>query len=158
MDVASFADLADEFHARVSRIVWCTVTTVDARGRPRARILHPMWEGSTGYILTGRHSYKEKHLAGNPWVSLSYWDPQHQQVYAECKSAWVDDPAEKARIWKLFKETPEPYGYDPSLFWPKGPEDADTGVLKLTPWRVEVSSIFDMAAGKPPLVWKQQVR
>ena len=43
-----FADIADEFAARTQRIVWCTVATVDESGRPRTRILHPIWEGTTG--------------------------------------------------------------------------------------------------------------
>ena len=52
MDVNDFSEIEDEFNARVQRIVWCTVTTVDEEGRPRARILHPVWEGSTGWICT----------------------------------------------------------------------------------------------------------
>ena len=48
MDVASFSEIESEFHKRVSRIVWCTITTVDAKGRPRSRILHPLWEGNDG--------------------------------------------------------------------------------------------------------------
>ena len=79
MDVASFAEIEKDFMERVARIVWCTVTTVDRKGRPRARILHPIWERSTGWIATGRSSFKGKHLEANPYVSLSYWDPQHQQ-------------------------------------------------------------------------------
>ena len=157
MDVNDFSEIEDEFNARVQRIVWCTVTTVDTEGRPRARILHPVWEGSTGWICTGRHSYKEKHLAANPFVSISYWDPEHKQVYAECKTEWADDPAEKQRVWDLFKTTPMPYGYDPAMFWPAGPQSDDFGALKLIPWRVEISAIADMASGKPPLVWRQQV-
>ena len=47
MDVASFSDIEKEFMDRVARIVWCTVTTVDTQDRPRARLLHPIWEGST---------------------------------------------------------------------------------------------------------------
>ena len=34
----------DEFIATAHRIVWCGVATVDRRGRPRSRILHPIWE------------------------------------------------------------------------------------------------------------------
>ena len=78
MDVASFGEIEKEFMERISRIVWCTVTTIDRKGRPRARILHPVWEGSTGWIATGRDSFKAKHLAQNPHVSLSYWDPQQR--------------------------------------------------------------------------------
>jgi pyridoxine/pyridoxamine 5'-phosphate oxidase len=72
VEVASFAEIEAEFMRRVARIVWCTVATVDRQGRPRTRILHPIWEGTTGWIATGRHSHKEKHLARNTHVSLSY--------------------------------------------------------------------------------------
>ena len=38
------------------RIVWCTVATVDRRGRPRSRVLRRYWEhtadGLTGWITT----------------------------------------------------------------------------------------------------------
>lgn len=156
MDVHSFAEIEAEFIARVSRIVWCTVATVDRSGRPRSRILHPIWERATGYIATGRHSFKAKHLAKNPYVSLTYWDPQHQQVLADCGAEWEDAVGEKVRIWELYKSTPPPLGYDPAMIpdWKDGPQSPEFGVLKLTPWRIELSSIQDMMAGKPALVWR----
>ena len=89
-DATSFSDIQLELESRVRRIVWCTLATVDTKGRPRVRIVHPVWEGPNAYICTGRHSLKEKHLAKNPFVALSYWDPQHQQVYAECRCQWID--------------------------------------------------------------------
>lgn len=146
----SFADIEDEFMRRVRRIAWCTVATVDRQVRPRTRILHPIWEGTTGWIATGRHSHKEKHLAANPYVSLSYWDPQHQQIYADCKAEWEDSPAEKRRIWDLYKSTPPPLGYDPGIIW-KSPDDESFGLLKLTPWRIELSAL---GSGSPLRVWR----
>ena len=154
MDVDSFADIEAEFMERISRIVWCTVTTVDRQGRPRGRLLHPIWEGSTGWIATGRTSFKSKHLSENPYVSLSYWDPKHEQVYADCNTRWIEDHAEKQRLWDLFKSTPEPLGYDLGLFWKGGPEDPEFGLLKLEPWRLELWSIGDMMQGKQPRVWR----
>jgi general stress protein 26 len=154
MAVTSFASIQDEFLKRVQRIVWCTVATVDTKSRPRSRILHPLWEGATGWIATGRHTLKEKHLQKNPYVSLSYWDQQHEQVYAECRAEWEDTPGEKRRIWELFKNTPPPLGYDPGLFWPGGPDDPTYGVLKLTPWRIELWSLHDLVNGKPSQVWR----
>ncbi len=156
MDVDNFSDIEAEFVARVNRIVWCTVATVDGKGRPRSRILHPIWEGATGWIATGRHSLKERHLQRNPYVSLTYWTPEHTQVYADCKAEWEDSAQEKRRIWELYKFTPPPLGYDPAMIpdWKDGPESPGFGVLKLTPWRIELSSIQDMMAGKAPLVWR----
>lgn len=154
MEAATFAEIQDEFLQRVARIVWATVTTVDRKGRPRSRILHPLWEGSTGWIATGRHSFKSKHIAANPYVSVSYWDQEHQQIHAECRAEWEDDPAEKRRLWQVYKETPPPLGYDLGLFWQGGPEDPNLGLLRLTPWRIELWSLQDMMQGKRPAVWR----
>jgi general stress protein 26 len=154
MDVKSFSEIEDEFQARVKRIVWCTVATVDRKGRPRTRILHPIWEGTTGWIATGRETLKTKHLAANPWVSCSYWDQQHQQIYVDARAEWVDDKAEKDRIWDLYKNTPPPLGYDPGMIWQGGKDDPTYGLLKLTPWRIELWGLQDLMTGKEQQVWR----
>lgn len=142
-----FEDIEADFRERTTRIVWCSVATVDTRGRPRNRILHPIWEGTTGWIATGRHSLKEKHLAANPNVSLLYWDPQQQNVQIEARAEWEDDSAERQRIWELYKSTPPPLGYDIGDFFPGGPDGGAWGLLKLTPWRIELSGMADTASG-----------
>jgi uncharacterized pyridoxamine 5'-phosphate oxidase family protein len=153
-----FAELEPEFMRRVSRIVWCSVATVDHQGNPRVRLLHPIWEvidgKLAGYIATGRHSFKEKHIARNPYVSLSYWDAAQEQVYVDAKAEWSDAPEERQRIWDLFKSTPPPLGYDPGMIWRNGPLADDFGVLRLEPWRVEVWSLEALAQRQPPLVWR----
>ena len=154
MRVNSFADIETEFTRRVREIVWCNVTTVNRQGRPRSRILHPIWQGSTGWILSSRHSLKEKHLAKNPYVSLCYANASLEQVYAECRAHWEDGADVKSRIWDLFAATPQPVGYDPTAFWPGGKEDSDFGVLKLTPWRIEVTSLADLMKGGGK-IWSQ---
>ena len=157
--VSDFGEIADEFTKRVSRIVWSTVATVDTKDRPRTRLLHPIWETAgalVGYIATGRHSLKEKHLARNAYVSLTYWDQGHEQVYVDGTAHWADDAAEKRRIWDLFKSTPPPYGYDPAMIWQDGVESEDFGVLTLTPRRVELYSLADLMAGRPPTVWRAE--
>ena len=110
MDVSSFEEIKADFDVRVQKIVWCTMTTNDRKDRLRGRIIHPIWEGSTGYLVTGRESFKAKHLAHNPYVSISYWSPEHGLVVADCKTAWEDDLEEKRRVWALFKATPMPTG------------------------------------------------
>ena len=50
-----FERIAPAFVDMAHSIVWATVATVDADGRPRARILRPIWksDGSTvGWIAT----------------------------------------------------------------------------------------------------------
>ncbi len=151
MEVATFAEIEEQFMERVRRIVWCTVATVDRAGRPRTRILHPIWEGATGWIATGRHTLKTRHLARTPYVSLTYWDPKHEQIYAECVAEWDDRLDEKRRVWDLFKSTPPPLGYDPAIIW-KGPDDPTFGLHKLTPWRIELSSMT--LPRVEPRVWR----
>lgn len=56
--VNSFDEIQNDFLAIVSKIVWCSVATIDTQGRPRSRVLHPMWEGSTGWIMTGGNPSK----------------------------------------------------------------------------------------------------
>ena len=66
MKTNNFADIQEEFIERVHNDVWCSVATVNRANRPRSRVLHPIWEGQTGWIATGRQSHKSKHLAENP--------------------------------------------------------------------------------------------
>ncbi len=153
MVAVAFANIEEEFNRRVRRTVWCSVASVDGKGRPRSRILHPIWDGATGWVATARHSFKARHLAHNPYVSLTYWDPEQQQVYADCKAEWEDSADEKRRIWKLYKSTAPPLGYDLAMFF-KSPDDSEFGLLKLTPWRVELWSLADLVSGKPPVVWR----
>ncbi|HTF32731.1 MAG TPA: pyridoxamine 5'-phosphate oxidase [Myxococcota bacterium] len=126
---------------------------MDALGRPRSRILHPIWEGSTGWIATGRRSFKAKHIEDIPYVSLSYWDPQHEQVYVDCGAEWEERTQEKQRIWQLFHSTPPPLGYDLAQFF-GAPDDPSYGLLRLSPWRVELWSLQDLTKGRPPRVWR----
>ena len=155
----SFSDIEQEFLDRVKSTVWCTFATVDRHNRPRSRILHPIWEtsdgaGPTGWILTGRNTLKTKHIAHNAHVSLTYWDPNHKQVYADCRAEWVDDIPEKQRIWDLYKNTPPPLGYDPGIIWQGGKEDATYGLLKLTPWRIELYGLSNVMTGAESQVWR----
>lgn len=155
-EAASFQDIASIFDERVRRIVWCTVTTVDTRGRPFSRILHPIWEGATGWIATGRQTLKTKHLARNATVAVSYWDPSHDTVIAQCTAAWCDDEATRRRIWDLLASTPPPVGYDPALFFRGGVSDPGYGVLRLDPIRIDLWAGKDMLEGRPPTVWKKK--
>ena len=154
MLIENFEDIAAELTKRVNRIVWCTVATQRPDGRLRSRILHPIWEGPRAWIATGRHSPKATDLAANPYASLSYWDPAHEQVYAECNCGWEESRAEKERIWELFAKAPPPMGYDLGLFWPNGPTDPGYGLLELRPWRIELSSLADLIEERPARVWQ----
>ena len=153
MQVENFADIEAEFIERVHTVVWCNVATIDSQNRPRSRILHPIWEGATGWIATNPDSFKAKHLTKNPYLSLAYVADITSPVYADCKAEWVDDVATKQRIWDLFKNTPEPLGYDPASFF--GSVDAPGyGLLKLTPWRIDVVTFPAPSMDEGTKVWR----
>jgi hypothetical protein len=148
-EVADFAEIEAEFVARVSALVWCNMTTVDTIGRPRSRIVHPVWEGAIGWMTSRPTSHKAKHLAVNPYVSIAYVDVV-KPVYVDCKAEWVEDTAEKTRVWEWMKSIPAPYGFDPAIVFKGGPDDYASGFLKLIPWRVEVATF----PTGPNLVWR----
>jgi len=147
--VASFVELEADFIERVHSAVWCNVATLDARDRLRSRILHPIWEGLTGWIATRRHSPKAAHLAHNPYVSLAYIADIVSPVYSECVAEWDEDLAVKRHVWELYRAAPTPLGYDPAPIF-HAVEHPDFGVLKLTPWRVELGDMM----GRQSRVWR----
>jgi hypothetical protein len=147
----------DAFVAIAHRIVWCTVATVDRRGRPRSRILHPYWEltpdGLVGWITTRPTPLKRAHLEHSPYVSCSYWDATHDVAVSECRAEWIEDPDVKAHAWELFRAAGEPLGHDPYKIWPDGPANPDAGVLRLTPWRIRVAGMETLLGRAPALTW-----
>ena len=125
-------------------IVWATVATVDPDGRPRTRILHPIWQwdGSTltGWIATVPTKLKHEHLAAHPEVSITYWTTSHDTCSAECLAQWYLDDDTCTTVWEMFKNAPPPVGYDPAIIpqWQGGPTSADFAALRLTPRRLRV--------------------
>jgi general stress protein 26 len=138
VDVSSFTEIEAEFLERVHGMVWCNVATVDRLNRPRSRVLHTIWEGSTGWTATRRHSFKAKHLEHSPQVSLAYIADLMKPVYVDALATWADDLADKQRVWDLFASTAPPLGYDPAPIF-QSPDHPDFGLLKFTPWRIKLA-------------------
>lgn len=156
MQVSSFSEIELEFSQRVRTMIWCSVATIDAQGRPRSRILHPIWEASTGWIGTNPASHKAKHLEQNPYVSLAYITDVMNPVYADCKAEWIHDPAVKRHVWDLFANTPEPVGYDPAHDF-VAPDSDHWGILRLTPWRIDLVSFPAPSFKEGTRIWRQEV-
>jgi hypothetical protein len=152
MEIKDFAEIEEEFLQRVRRMIWCSAATVDGRGRPRSRILHPLWDGATGWICTHRSSYKSQNLAHHPYVSLAYITEITRPVYADCETAWVEDPGEKRRVWNKFKNTPEPLGFDPAVDF-ISPDHEIFGLLKLTPWRIALVTFPAPSHAEGQRIW-----
>ena len=136
-------EVAPEFVRMAHRIVWCSAATVDEKGRPRSRVLHPLWEWQdgllSGWIATGPTPMKRRHLAHRPYVSLNYWSPDQDTCVAECQVEWGFDDAVREEVWQKFRTAPAPVGYDPAIIpgW-EGPLDESFAVLILKPWRLRV--------------------
>jgi pyridoxamine 5'-phosphate oxidase-like protein len=153
--------VAEEFIAVAHRIVYCTLATVDRRGRPRSRLVHPVWRLDGGGLLHGvvgtrPTPLKRAHLAHAPHVSCSYWDPAHDVAVAECDARWVEDVAGRERAWALMVGTAAPVGYDPATIWPDGPSSEEFAVIALEPWRVSVAAAAELARGGRATVWRAQ--
>jgi len=153
-----FAAFENDFLQLTREIVWCTVTTVDAKGRPRSRVLHPIWQVvdglPVGWIVTGKTPIKAGHLAANPHVACSYWSPAQNTVYADCVASWVEDPQVKQQVWDLFMTTPPPVGYDLTAFGPAGPQSPAFTPLRLDPWRVQILRFSGWDGNLTPSLWR----
>ncbi|WP_073486856.1 pyridoxamine 5'-phosphate oxidase family protein [Streptoalloteichus hindustanus] len=141
--VASFDEIEDEFNRYVREIVYCSLITVDRRGRPRARVLLPIWQvvdgRPVGWIAAYRTPVKTAHLARNPHVTCSYWKPSQNAVFVDSVAGWVEEEHVKREVWELYRKgSPPPVGYDPRHYWPGGPTDPDFGLLRMDPFRVQV--------------------
>lgn len=146
--VKSFAAIESEFNAFVGAIVYATMVTVDARNRPRTRVLIPIWENvdgtPLGWLATYRTPVKAAHIANNPHTNFSYWTQGNDSVAIDTVAAWVDDLPAKSHVWDLYKRTsPRGAGYDLGNFW-RSPADPKLHVLRLTPWRIQVIRGMDL--------------
>lgn len=140
MDVTAFSEIESDFLARVQKMIWCNLATVDTRGRPRSRLIHPLWEGQQGWAVSRPESFKARHFIKHPYVSLAYIADLAQPLYVDCHVAWETDAGEKQRIWELMATTPPPYGFDPAPMFAGGNASSPAfGLLKLTPWRIQLA-------------------
>ena len=141
--MTDLATVAPAFVEMAHRIVWCSAATVDTKGRPRSRVLHPFWEWDgeslVGWIGTGPTPLKRKHLDASPHISLNYWDTSQDTCVAECATSWHFDDETRTRVWNAYVEAPPPLGYDPSIIpgW-TGPTCDAFAALRLDPWLLRV--------------------
>ncbi|MDY6998306.1 MAG: pyridoxamine 5'-phosphate oxidase family protein [Actinomycetota bacterium] len=146
--------IAPAFVEMAHSIVWASVATVDADGRPRTRILHPIWEWDGtdlfGWVATVPTPLKRDHLAVHPYVSASYWSATQDTCAADCLVEWYTDDETCAAVWEKFATGPEPVGYDPAIIpqWKAGPTAESFAVLRLAPYRLRVMPGSIMTTGR----------
>jgi general stress protein 26 len=150
MRVATFAQIEAEFIARVNKMVWCDLATIDRQEYPRSRIVHSIWDGASGWIAAWRQSPKARDIAVHPHVSLAYVTDIVRPVYVRGLARWADDKATKRHVWDLFSAALPPLGYDPVPIY--GSVDApEFGVLRITPLHIELGDVSGM--GERRVVW-----
>jgi hypothetical protein len=143
------------------RIVWCGVAKVDTHGRPRSRIVHPIWhwDGArlTGWFGTRPSGIKRAHLKASPYISANYWAPTHDTCVAECRAELVLDDATRAMVWDMFVNGPEPVGFNPTIVpgWDSPTAEA-FAVMRMDPWRLRVfpGSVL-LGQGGAVLTWQE---
>jgi general stress protein 26 len=150
MEVLTFVEIQSEFMERIQSAVYCSMATIDRKGRPRSRIIHPIWDGSIGWVISWPKSHKAKHLENNPYVSLAYIHDIKKPVYIDALAEWVDDEVEKQRIWTLHQMTPPPLGFDPQPHYGSA-KHPYYGLLRFTPWRIELGSL-----NNEPIIWRDK--
>lgn len=152
MEVSQFEDIQAEFMNRAQQAVYCNVATVDLKGRPRSRVMHLIWDGPIGWVITWPESRKAQHLANNPHVSIAYISNPMKPAYVECTAKWVDEVEEKLRIWELHKTIPPPLGFDPAGGYGTI-ENKYFGLLKFSPWRIELAELHAES-----LIWRPRTQ
>jgi hypothetical protein len=161
--MADLATVAPAFVKMAHRIVWASVATVDRQGRPRSRILHPVWEWDgkalTGWVGTSPTPAKRAHLDRSPYMSVNYWAPNHDTCVAECRAEWILDDDGRLAVWERLRTAPEPVGYDPAAIppWADGPTGPAFAGLRLAPWRLRVmpGAVMMEGRGELLLAWQE---
>jgi hypothetical protein len=141
--MSELAAIAPAFVEMAHRTVWASVATVAPDGRPRSRILHPLWEWDgealVGWIATGPTPVKRADLAAHPQAAVTYWSPSQDTCTAHCDAELVYDDDTRTRLWEAFKQAPAPVGYDPAIVpvW-TGPTADTFAALRLEPYQLRV--------------------
>jgi|SRR5829696_7422935 len=158
--IESFREIRDDVAEVMGHIVYCTMTTVDRKNRPRSRVLIAVWqldeEIPVGWLATFKTPVKAAHIANNPHVTTSYWSHRQDVVYLDSVAGWVEDPETKAMVWSLYAQgSPRGVGYHCGNYW-RSPDAPDFHVLRLDPWRVQVLRGRELAGGIPSRIWRRE--
>lgn len=146
--------IAPAFVGMAHSIVWASVATVDAKGRPRTRIMHPIWQWDgaalVGWIATEPTPLKRAHLAAHPDISIRYWTTNHDTCSGECRADWVFNDEGRTAVGNMFKNRPAPVGYDPAMIpqWAGGATSDAFAALRLTPWRLRLMPGTELINGE----------
>jgi hypothetical protein len=133
----------------IEDVVWCTLATVAPDGRPRTRVVHPIWDwqGGVGWITRRGTPIQRRHLEHEPAVSCAYWSPAQHVAYVDATASWVPGH-ERQDVWDRCLADDPPMGFDPAVMFPGGPDDEGFAPIRLEPHRIRLVRVAE-----PPLLW-----
>ncbi|EEB78925.1 MAG: pyridoxamine 5'-phosphate oxidase family protein [Halioglobus sp.] len=125
-----------EVDAAAKKAVWCALATI-RNNAPRVRMVHPTWEGKVLWIATGVETAKAKEIQKNAAVDIQFQVAPDDFVHLMVRgTAEVKvDSATKNRVWEVLD-------YDLTQFWPDGPANESYCLIRVEPFRVELSEMF----------------
>jgi len=143
------AETLQKFYEVAAKATWAYLAT-SAGDQPKVRVVHPAFESGRIWIATGRKSAKAAQIEKNPKVELFYQvGPDFIHLTVTGRASFVDDAAEKKRVWEG-----KVFDYELAQFWPGGHQSPDFGLMLVTPSRIELTGMMEMMQGKKPLVWR----
>ena len=106
------------------------LATVAESGEPHVVPVHPGWEGSTIWVMTGATAVKARNISQRPQVAM-HWEANDA---GDGLLVWGDasvyaDIATKNRLWQGI------FNYDLAAFAPDGPTSPDIVFLRIEPTR-----------------------
>lgn len=115
-----------------------------AGAQPHVRAVTPAYLGLQIYIAAARGSPMTRHIAANPRVELLHWTPDFRHLHIVGR-AELRDGSEAAPIEERF-----PYPLDDFF----AADRRDMTLIAITARRVAFTTLADIAADKPPRIWR----
>ena len=113
--------------------------------QPTVRAVTPAYVGVTAYVATEPLAFKIRAVQSNPLVELMHPHADFRHVTLRGRAMLVEDEALKTAMWDKFP-------YDLAEFFAEG--GAEYGLMAIEPFRIELMSLGDYAASKPPRIWR----
>ena len=114
------------------------------RDQPYVRAVTPAWVGPRAYIAASQDSPMTRQIAANPRIELLHWTPDFRHLHV-AGLAELRPGADVADLEDQF-----PYPLDDFF----APDRSDMSLIVLTPRRMIFTTLADMAADRPPRIWR----
>ena len=115
--------------------------------QPTVRAVTPAYDGVTAYVATEPLAFKIRAVQRNQLVELIHHHADFRHVTLRARATLVEDEVLKTAMWDKFP-------YDLAEFFSEG--GPEYGLMAIQPFRIELMSLGDYAASKPPRIWRPE--